>query len=144
MFDCLIISELNFSGARESANTGRKELPANSKNAFTTYSTEPDFNLKKTTKYTCPHTLPTELTHVAARSGGPAVVNPKVSTGLRTASSMEAAANKCCCQSCELGFSLPPCEADESSAPVTSSLGTAWSAVSDERRTHDLARLDVE
>ena len=57
------------------------------------------------------------------------MVNPKVSTGLRTASSMEAVASA----AASLASSAFPCETDESGAPVTFSLGTAWSAVSDER-----------
>ena len=79
-------------GARESANIGRKEKPATPKTpVYLLHRTR--FQFEKTPKYTCPHTLPAEVTHVAARSGGPAVVNPKASTGLRTASSMEAAAS---------------------------------------------------
>ena len=59
------------------------------------------------------------------------MVTPKVSTELRTASSIDAAASAAA--SLASLDSLPPCETDERGAPVTSSLGTAWSAVSDER-----------
>ena len=48
---------------------GRKSLPTPKTPAHLLYRTRFQFeNREKTTKYTCPHTLPAELTHVAARS----------------------------------------------------------------------------
>ena len=63
------------------------------------------------------------------------MVNPKGSTRLGTASSMDAAASAAARAAASLpsSASLPPCETGDSGAPVTTSLATAASsAVSDE------------